>query len=63
MSVWCCYWSLLFVAQTVTDVALGVTHAGLSIHPNRRYGKFLSHLFGLLCFYIWDFVLLFSLLN
>uniref|UniRef100_K4ATY4 Uncharacterized protein n=1 Tax=Solanum lycopersicum TaxID=4081 RepID=K4ATY4_SOLLC len=24
---------------SITDVALGVTHAGLSIHPNRRYGE------------------------
>lgn len=36
-----------FLAQTVTDVALGVTQAGLSMYLNRRYGKFLPHLFGL----------------
>ncbi|KAG5629788.1 hypothetical protein H5410_001505 [Solanum commersonii] len=28
--------------MTVTDVALGVTQAGLSVYLNRRYGKFLS---------------------
>ena len=31
-----------FDLQTINDVALGVTQAGLSKYLNRRYGEFLS---------------------
>ena len=31
--------------QTINDVALGITQAGLSRYLNRRYGKFSSSFF------------------
>lgn len=38
----------LWVLQTVNDVALGITQAGLSRYLNRKYGNFLSQIITLI---------------